>query len=86
MWVGDDRCTHHLRHPYPRPIHQHPVYQSLGHHELLSQPEAANWEALSLPIRAAIPRADLDRIVTPVNSCSMSTQSIADSAAYYLVR
>ncbi len=53
---------------YPRPIHQQPVYQSLGYNGALPCAEAASQSVLSLPIHPALSQSDLDRIVAAVNS------------------
>jgi perosamine synthetase len=53
---------------YPCPIHQQPLYQSLGYNDGLPQAEAASREVLSLPIHPALSQSDLDRIVAAVNS------------------
>lgn len=52
---------------YPYPIHQQPLYQSLGYHDVLPQAEAASREVLSLPIHQALSQSDLERIVAAVN-------------------
>lgn len=53
---------------YPRPIHQQPVYQSLGYRDVLPEAEAASHQVLSLPVHPGLSLADLDRIVAAVNS------------------
>jgi len=52
---------------YPYPIHQQPLYQSLGYRDVLPQAEAASREVLSLPIHQALSPSDLGRIVAAVN-------------------
>ena len=53
---------------YPRPIHQQPLYQSLGYKSVLPQAEAASRKVLSLPVHPALSRSDLERIVDSVNT------------------
>jgi len=53
---------------YPRPIHQQPLYLSLGYDDMLPQAEATSREVLSLPVHPALSQSDLDRIVAAVNS------------------
>jgi perosamine synthetase len=53
---------------YPRPIHQQPLYQSLGYGDALPQAEAASREVLSLPVHPALSQSDLDRISAAVGS------------------
>jgi dTDP-4-amino-4,6-dideoxygalactose transaminase len=57
---------------YPYPIHQQPLYQSLGYHDVLPQAEAASREVLSLPIHQALSQSDLERIVAAVNGFQVS--------------
>jgi dTDP-4-amino-4,6-dideoxygalactose transaminase len=52
---------------YPLPIHQQPLYQSLGYTDDLPHAQAAAQTVLSLPIHPALSQADLDRIVEGVN-------------------
>ena len=55
---------------YPTPCHR---LESLKHFELraeLPQTDLAAAEVLSLPVHPSLEQADLDRIVTAVNSLS----------------
>jgi perosamine synthetase len=58
---------------YPRPIHQQPLYQSLGYTDELPHAQAAAQTVLSLPIHPALTRAELDRIVEGVNGFLVDT-------------
>ena len=58
---------------YPLPIHQQPLYESLGYQDDLPNAQAAAQTVLSLPIHPALSRADLDRMVEGVNSFMASS-------------
>jgi dTDP-4-amino-4,6-dideoxygalactose transaminase len=58
---------------YPLPIHQQPLYRSLGYTDDLPNAQAAAETVLSLPIHPALSRADLDRMVEGVNSFMASS-------------
>ena len=52
---------------YPLPIHQQPLYRSLGYMDDLPHAQTAAQTVLSLPIHPALSRSDLDRMVEGVN-------------------
>jgi dTDP-4-amino-4,6-dideoxygalactose transaminase len=53
---------------YPLPIHQQPLYRSLGYTDDLPHAQKAAQTVLSLPIHPALSRSDLDRMVEGVNA------------------
>lgn len=65
---------------YPRPIHQQPLYQSLGYSDALPQAEAASAQVLSLPVHPALSQSNLDRIVDSVNTLVYEGTSIHQPA------
>ncbi len=53
---------------YPIPVHQQPLYQSLGYADSLPHAEQAAREALCLPVHPSLTTEDLDKIVQEVRA------------------
>jgi len=55
---------------YPLPVHQQPLYQSLGYWGEFPHAEQASREVLSLPVHPLLTQDDLERIVTAVRAAA----------------
>ena len=53
---------------YPKPIHQQPLYRSLGYQDHLPCAEDASQEVLSLPIHPDLQKSELEKIADVISS------------------
>jgi len=68
---------------YPTPIHQQPLYRSLGYDCHLPHTEKACREVISLPVHPSLSKNDLDQIIKTVsNTCSLKDASLLPDLSF----